>query len=282
MHTSARISCGDEWGCVSWRSRSTVTIAPEVAGDFKAHRLADATWAVIAPRARAAYRFRPGETTLERVASLPAARSDEQLIELADGRWLLAMGQESYRAVLQTTLVDPRAGTAIEGPDLPGEHGTLFASKGRAVLLHGYIDEPSHPATVSVFDGARWTSRPAPPGLFDAKYGLMYAPLCSLRDGRVLVHEWRSMAIALFDVDAMTLEPAGAMLLNHSTRGVELRDGRVLIVGGTLYNNLDAEPELWDLTTRSTTVLPGRDKELTKQRRELEKYREKQRAKGYL
>jgi hypothetical protein len=90
------------------------------------------------------------------------------------------------------------------------------------------------------------------------------------------------MAIALFDVDAMTLEPAGTMLLNHSTRGVELRDGRVLIVGGTLYNNLDAEPELWDPTTRSTTVLPGRDKELTKQRRELEKYREKQRAKGYL
>lgn len=145
-------------------------------------------------------------------------------------------------------MVDPRAGTAIEGPDLPGEHRTLVVPNGRAVLLHGYIDEPSMPATVSVFNGERRTPHRPPAGLFDAKHGMMFAPLCSLRDGRVLMHAWRSMAIVLFDIDAMTMNP-----LRH--RSSHVRAASAGVLARVRAYEVPVNSQL-----RSMGVLPTRDR----------------------
>lgn len=52
----------------------------------------------------------------------------------------------------------------------------------------------------------------------------------------------RTMALATLDLDTGELSPGGTLATNASAaRGVLLRDGRVLFVGGTLYNNIDDE-----------------------------------------
>lgn len=253
----------------AWREKPTFELPIELYNDFTATRLKDKSWFVVTPVGKSAFRY--ADHKIERVATLPHARSNERAIELADGRVLLAQGQVNYQTVLQTTIVDLQKQSAIDGPDLPGEYGTLFASKGRAVLLHGYPTSSEQPATLSIFDGTRWTHHAAPAALYDEKGSMDLHPLCELSDGRLLLHRWSSLELALLDVDARTVEPAGALHVCRGGQGVELPDGRVLIVGGTLFKNIDAEPELWDPVSKQSSALPGYDKELAKQRAALEK-----------
>lgn len=260
----------------AWRTTPTVAVPAELSAALSTQRARDKGWYIAT--AGKLHRFK--DDTIELVATT-TPRENERIIELHDGRVLLAHGQQSYRTVLQSTIVDPRTKTAVAGPDLPGEYGTLFASKGRAVLLHGYADSPTEPATLSIFDGAKWTSRPQPEAMRDARGSLDYVPLCELSDGTQLLHSSRTMQLARLDVDALTVELVGALRVNRSgAQAVELDDGRVLVLGGTLYNNIDAEPELWNPATRQSSALPGYEKEIEKQLKALEKHLEKERNKS--
>ncbi|MEI8257928.1 MAG: hypothetical protein WCJ30_19805, partial [Deltaproteobacteria bacterium] len=263
----------------AWLERGGVEMPPTLAAGFDAHRLSDGTWLVTSGSVPpAVYHYAKGVLTA--VGALPEQRNGDKLVELADGRFLLAGGQRNYESLMSTVLVDVAKRAFVRGPDLPGPHG-LFGGdrRGRAFLVHGYRDSAEKPPTLSVFDGTEWASHPAPAALFHPTHGSVFQPICPLASGEVLLHSWRDMALATLDLEKRTVTPAGRVRTNASgARGFELTDGRVLFVGGTLFNNLDAEPEIWDPATRTTSCLPGYDKEAAKQEKELAKYRAK---KGY-
>jgi predicted DNA-binding WGR domain protein len=277
----------DSWACWpfapeacldsdAWRERGLIELAPEVKTDFVARRLSDGTWVLVAGYARSVFRYAGGE--LARVGALPEVRSRDEVVELGGARLLLANGERNYSKVLGTLIVDLAAGTIAAGPDLPGEHGRFGGDqRGRAFLLHGYAGHAEMPATLSIFEGNAWVSHPLPEELLHPEQGIVHEPLCALSTGEVLLFSWHDRTLATLDLGTRKVTPAGRLRTNSGARGYELSDGRVLIVGGTLFNNIDAEPEIWDPTTRTTSCLPGYDKEVAKQERELAKYREKQR-----
>jgi predicted DNA-binding WGR domain protein len=78
-------------------------------------------------------------------------------------------------------------------------------------------------------------------------------------------------------IDATGARPAGTTRLprNTGSAAVPLRDGRVLLLGGDLFHNHASEPELWDPAIGAGAPLPGLEKKLAKQERDLERYRAK-------
>ncbi len=279
----------DHWRCFSfaperclendaWLERGGVEITTGMASGFTTHRLRDGSWLIQAGDGPSVLRYANG--ALSELVPLPERRHADHMVELADGRVMLAQGKVNYAEQTSTLVLDVARRTIAQGPPLPGQHGLFGADgRGRAYLLHGYLDNAEHPATLSVFEGSAWRSRPAPRALYDATWGNLYVPVCALASGHVLLHASRTMALATLDLDTGELTAAGALATNMSAaRGVLLRDGRVLFLGGTLYNNIDAEPEIWDPATRTARCLSGYDKEAAKQVSALAKYRAK---KGY-
>jgi hypothetical protein len=101
-------------------------------------------------------------------------------------------------------------------------------------------------------------------------------PMVKLADGRVAFFD-SSHEVALLDPVKMKLEKGGQTLLprNCYSSATTLPDGRVLLVGGDLYNNIANEPELWDPTTGKGSALPGFEKRMEKQLKDLAKKRAK-------
>ena len=87
-------------------------------------------------------------------------------------------------------------------------------------------------------------------------------------------------AVVYLDNEGST--PVGELYLGQTNPHlVELTDGRLLFTGRTLFNNSEAEPEVFDLRTGQSAALPGWEKERERQREALLQHREKRLKRGY-
>lgn len=64
--------------------------------------------------------------------------------------------------------------------------------------------------------------------------------------------------------------------LSTDAQSFELPECVLLRMGGALYNNNDAEPELYDLVSGMPRFLPGREKEGLAQAKKLDAHRAKE------
>lgn len=195
--------------------------------------------------------------------AMPKKRRDFGVARLADGR-VLAVGGSTfgYEDVAATEIYDPRKSTWTKAGALSEAQSSvsvLALADGRVLLTRG--DE------LALFDPAtgRWSPLKAREGAAQA--------MVPLADGRVAFFD-RQRA-ALFDPasGALTIAGTTALTRGDATRGFELADGRILLVGGDLYNNIASEPELWDPRRGEGGPLPGFEKAFERQRKALAKRR---------
>jgi hypothetical protein len=188
-------------------------------------------------------------------ASMPAPRSDDLAVTLADGRVLLVGGNDGSGLPLGDSLLyDPAAGTwtAAASPPAAIYRASAILLEGGAVLAVGNTDtgEPRtelyEPAT-----GA-WTEAMGPAVMAGAA-------LTALADGRALLcggtddHGQAIPTAELFDPVGLRWTTAASMDVARSgATAARLADGRVLVVGGAGIGpepNALASAELFDPAT---------------------------------
>jgi N-acetylneuraminic acid mutarotase len=187
--------------------------------------------------------FNPSTGTYSQVGSLLHERENTAAAALADGRILVVGGYDNSGNSLNTTeIFDPKTNSFSAGPTLP-HRGYGFAaaaiSGGRVLVAGGYDN-----ATGDTFDTAFALDSGAtafsPVGSLPAH---SYAPAAaSLPQGRALLAggyedppgDYVTRAV-IFDPMTNSFSSAGIGNLSHAgeeAAAVELRDGRVLVVGG--------------------------------------------------
>ena len=182
---------------------------------------------------------------------LDEARQRDHAVPLGDGRWLLVNGFEVpepfWEDETSATVFLHADGTATEGPELPTDEnggGPAFRRSDGAVVAWG-----DDGLTVLVDD--EWSELEEHPGLH---------PLAAVAQAGDTVWALRSedRALVRFDLMGLTADTvATSPLPHHDALAVALADGRVLFVGGTLFDNVDCEPQLWDPTRGTFQPLPG-------------------------
>lgn len=223
---------------------------------------------VLAHRVRA-------DGTVQAIGDLPEPRSYDRMVRLPDGRlWFgggEAQGERWFGATARTVILDPATWTFTAGPDLPAPafRSAFFAgANGSAILLGRGAHDVT---TLWSWDGERWSEGRPVPELPD---GVSDSYL--LADGTILITRWRDGGLVTIDPATTEVRVAGATKLGQvGARVHELGANRVLFVGGSLFGNKDAEPEIWNRSTGEHTVLPGREKDAERQAKALATYREK-------
>lgn len=258
----------------------------EVSGHV--HALADGSYIAFgSSRNVIAHRIH-ADGKVERIGDLPEPRSYDEMATLPDGRLWFGGGEAgekvtspygeriSFGFTRRTVILDPKSWTFSAGPELPAgviDRGAFAGSGGRAMAI-GYVDKTAVKSEVGVFvwDGAQWLPIRTSPELADGRSNLRV-----LRDGTVMYVRWSDGAIVTFAPETYELRIAGfTQLAQSSARVHELSDGRVLFIGGILYGNIPAEPEVWDRKTGECVALQGREKDAERQRAKLVKYWEKE------
>jgi WD40 repeat protein len=184
--------------------------------------------------------FNPSTGTFSAVGSMSVAREEPAVLPLPDGRVLIAGGYSNVDPTATGEIFDPKTNTFGPGPSLPvAKYGVASAviSGGRGLVAGGY--DTDYLASAHVFDPSS--------GAFSPVANLPnpnYAPAgASLPQGRALVaggydndagdETTRSL---IFDPATGTFSSAGIGNLigkRQETAAVELKDGRVLVAGGT-------------------------------------------------
>jgi predicted DNA-binding WGR domain protein len=201
------------------------------------------------------------------VAAHPAARNQMGAVGLADGRVLTLGGlDDEYAEVKLAEVYDPvkdvwrKAAKAPFASSTPAMH---LLPDGRVLAMQS--DERA------VYDAKKdaWQK------LKDDERASGVA--LALPGGRFAVFGYRGTS--LMDGATFACAAAGSTLLprGNSTLAWAMPDGRVLLVGGDLFHNHACEPEIWDPKTGAGSPLPGLEKALDKQSKDLAKHRSKAR-----
>lgn len=97
-------------------------------------------------------------------------------------------------------------------------------------------------------------------------------PMVKLSDGRVAFFS-HTQDVTLVDPTTLKVSKGGKTLVPHGTyaAAMALPDGKVLLVGGDLYNNIASEPEIFDVATGTGAPIAGFEKQMKKQQAALAK-----------
>ncbi len=248
-------------GMAAARAAHTATRLPSggvlVAGGFDADGRSEASAEV----------FDPATSSFTETAPMSVGRQSHTATLLDGGRVLIAGGYEpGGERLASAEIYDPSTGRfeatgSMSGPR--ADHTATLLSDGRVLIAGGTGPGYSFLSSAEVYDPVSGSF--APTGSLSVPRESATATL--LRDGRVLVaggdagrHEdIRIYATAeLYDPGSGSFAPTGDMTIErHKHDAVRLRDGRVLIVGGSderddlgLYDSA----ELYDPATRTFTA----------------------------
>jgi hypothetical protein len=250
---------------------------PELATHGRVHALSDGSFLAFGrPHGVLAHRIHR-DGTVQRLGDLPEPRAYDEMVVLPDGRlWFgggEARGEQYFGTTRRTVILDPATWTFSAGPELPEgvfHRGAFFGGHGRAMVLRSVEGGVG----VSIWDGQRWSE---PQISSEIAQGI--SAFHVLNDGTVLSVRWPDGAIVTFAPGTFEVRIAGHVLLSQDGARVhELTDGRVLFIGGNLFGNVPAEPEVWDRATGVCVPLEGREKDAERQRKQLAKYHEKREA----
>jgi WD40 repeat protein len=187
--------------------------------------------------------FNPSTGTYSPVGPMLHARENTAAALLADGRILVVGGYDNSGNSLNTTeIFDPKTNTFSLGPTLPTRrYGPAVATiSGGRVLVAGGYDSGTGDYIDSAFSLDSGATAFSPVGSLPAR---SYAPAAaSLPQGRALLAggyedppgDYVTRAL-IFDATTNSFSSAGIGNLSHAAEeagAVELRDGRVLVVGG--------------------------------------------------
>ncbi len=209
-------------------------------------------------------------TQWEKLPDLPEPRSYDRVVPLGDKLWILggeAKSDSYFGSTDRTWLLDLGTKKWTEGPRLPDELSRILvlARKDGSVVL---LD-----------DGAGWTYAG---GKFSDKKELPALDGTSevrvrVDDDTVISARWKDGVVIRTDLAKLTATEVGELALAQSgSVPLALDDGRVLFVGGTLFANKEAEPEIFSLADGSASALPGWEADVARQQKALQKEREKQ------
>jgi hypothetical protein len=213
----------------------------------------------------------------EKLPDLPEARSYDQVVPLEGRVWILGGeaddGESCFSATDRTWLLDPATGKWSKGPNLPEpvSRALAFTRADGAVVL--------------IADCDAWVYAHRK---FGKKVELRELEGTSevhvrIAEDSLLSARWcRDDAVIRTSLTKLTAERVGALTLAQGgATPIALRDGRVLFVGGTLFNNNEAEPEIFSLEEGRASALPGWEADVARQAKALAKAREKQAKRGY-
>ena len=165
-------------------------------------------------------------------ATMSVERRGHTATRLADGRVLIAGGDNSSGALNQTELYDPASATFSAAANMGtarADHSATLLADGRVLIAGGRNGGTSF-ASTEIFDPASgaFTSGPS----MSASRAGHSATL--LANGRVLIAGGDSGGTAeVFDPAAGTFTAAGSLGVARSMHSAALlQDGRVLLVGG--------------------------------------------------
>jgi hypothetical protein len=187
--------------------------------------------------------FDPESGTFSPTGPMSVDRNSHTATLLRDGRVLIVGGYDSFGERTQTAEVyDPATGRFSATGSMPSpraDHTATLLPDGRVLIVGGTGAGYTFLASALLFDPA--TDVFAPTGSMSVPRESATATL--LRDGRVLIaggHAGRHEAIRIYssaevyDVATGRFAEVGDMTIpRHKHDAVRLRDGRVLIVGGS-------------------------------------------------
>jgi WD40 repeat protein len=187
--------------------------------------------------------FNPSTGTYSRVGSLLHERENTAAAPLGDGRILVVGGYDNSGNSLNTTeIFDPKTNSFSAGPTLPHRgygYAAAAISGGRVLVAGGYDNATGDTFdTAFVLDSGATTFSPA-----SSLPEHVYAPVgASLPQGRALIAGGSEESPGSYLTRALIFDPAANLFsstgignLSHPAEegaAVELRDGRVLVVGG--------------------------------------------------
>lgn len=263
------------WENGKWRRQDESPI--DVGFETQLYPLPDGSFLVFGSEySTEAFRIVDGDIT--RIGDLPEPRGYDRMVELPDGRLWFGTGRarnEYFSTTRRTVLLDPKTWRFDQGPDLPTEspmEGSLFGlGDGRALFIAGEENDE-----ITVYQKGAWSAPKR------AKALQRVSDLFQLPDRSVVGVRYTDSAVARIDPSTLVASEVGYLHLPQSgAKAHELDDGRLLFVGGTAFENTDAEPEIWDPKNNTASPLPGYDKEMARQVKALAKYREKVKKRGY-
>ena len=226
--------------------------------------------------------FDPATGTFRETGNMITPRGDHSATLLADGRVLIVGGAgefgpggEPMDAIANGEIFDPKTGTFTAVASLVTEragHSATLMADGR-VLVAGGRNALGDPRTTEIFDPATARSPPdRPPG-----HRTMPPSHRVIADGRILLAGSGPGGSELFDPHAAApvapsaapgpraFSPIQTGVMHDGPSLVELDDGRVLIVGGSIVGGQDATDiaEIFDPTTGRTTPTGRRTAQLS-------------------
>jgi len=236
------------------RMKHTATVLPEgtvlVAGGEGSGE--DPTLAELALASAELYDPATGKFTP--AGSMTVPRLDHTATLLADGRVLIAGGQDDeYRILSSAELYDPATGEFTETGAMTVPrvyHTATLLADGRVLIAGGQsdADSPDNLASAELYDPA--SGKFTATGSMAEPRGWHTATL--LADGRVLIaggqNQIGSLASAeLYDPASGTFAPAGPMTVPRSGHTATLlTDGRVLMAGGNAHHEALTSAELFN------------------------------------
>jgi hypothetical protein len=192
---------------------------------------------------------------------LAQARTSAAAASLAGGRVIVIGGYAENKPLVTCELFDPERGAFAPAAALPEpiEYPRAFTSGGHVLVV-------GRDGVVARYDpeGDDWKLLARDERL---------SPICVvLPKDRLLC--FRDTNATLLDLSTGAISAAGTTLLRRDgSAATALPDGRVLLIGGTLFHNLAAEPEIFDPRTGDSAPLSGFEGELKQQQRALARVR---------
>jgi hypothetical protein len=191
-------------------------------------------------------------------ATMASEREGHTATRLADGRVLIAGGENAGGALNQTEIYDPSSATFSTAANMTSarvNHSATLLADGR-VLIAGGHDGGASLATTEIFDPATgaFTSGPTMSVARAGHSATLFA------NGRVLIAGGDSSGSAeVLDLASESSTAAGSMSVARSQHSAALlQDGRVLVVGGKDANgNALSTGEIFDPQAGSFAAING-------------------------
>src|SRR6185369_6765445 len=191
-------------------------------------------------------------------ASMTSERHGHTATRLADGRVLIAGGENTSGTLNQTEIYDPASATFSEAGNMTTarvDHSATLLGDGR-VLLAGGQNGGASLATTEIFDPATgsFTNGPTMSVARAGHSATLFA------EGRVLIAGGdASGSVEILDVAAGTSAATGGLSGARTLHSAALlQDGRVLVVGGKdADGNLLAHGEIFDPAAGTFSIVAG-------------------------